>query len=147
LPPALLELEITESVLMRDTDRALKVLSELRQIGIKVSIDDFGTRLFQPEYLKLPLDKLKIDQSFIRDLPRTPTMWRLRKPSLPSAQNSAWPSLPRVETGSKYEFLRNNGCNQIQAFISAARVRRRKSSMNSGRRIGRPDFRAEVCFQ
>ena len=128
LPPALLELEITESVLMRDTDRALKVLSELRQIGIKVSIDDFGTGYSSLNYLKRPpLDKLKIDRSFIRDLPRDANDVRSPRPSSPSAPNSAWLSLPRGRDQEQYEFLRNNGCNQIQGFISAARARRRKS--------------------
>jgi len=67
-PPQFLELEITESVLMQDTTLAVSILNKLSEVGIKISIDDFGTGFSSLNYLKnLPLDYLKIDQTFVKD--------------------------------------------------------------------------------
>src|SRR6267143_5084425 len=69
LAPAHFELELTETSVMNNAEFAIDVLSELQEIGVKVSIDDFGTGFSSLSYLKrLPIDALKIDQSFIRDL-------------------------------------------------------------------------------
>jgi len=69
LPPELLELEITEGVLARDIDQARGLLDALKQMGVRVAIDDFGTGYSSLSYLKkLPIDVLKIDQSFVRDM-------------------------------------------------------------------------------
>jgi EAL domain-containing protein (putative c-di-GMP-specific phosphodiesterase class I) len=151
LPPALLELEITESVLMRDTDRALKVLSELRQIGIKVSIDDFGTGYSSLNYLKrLPLDKLKIDQSFIRDLPRDANDVAITQAIIAISSKLGLAVIAEgVETREQYEFLRNNGCNQIQGFYFS-RPRPPAEIIDEFRSgaSGAPPFSVpEVCFQ
>lgn len=118
LDPLLLELEITESVLMRDTDRALHVLNELRQLGIKISIDDFGTGYSSLSYLKrLPLDKLKIDQSFVRDLPQDSNDVAITQAIIALSSKLGFAVIAEgVETKAQYEFLRANGCNQIQGF-------------------------------
>jgi diguanylate cyclase (GGDEF)-like protein len=73
LPPASLELELTESILLQDVDATLKTLQALKVMGVRLSIDDFGTGYSSMSYLKqLALDKLKIDQSFVRDLSDDP---------------------------------------------------------------------------
>jgi predicted signal transduction protein with EAL and GGDEF domain len=69
LPPSRLELEITESVLLEKSDRNLNILSQLRELGVRISMDDFGTGYSSIGYLRnFPFDKIKIDQSFVRDL-------------------------------------------------------------------------------
>ena len=69
LPPSALELELTESVVMKNCERAAKRLTELRTLGISSAIDDFGTGYSSLKYLQnLPIDTLKIDQSFVRNL-------------------------------------------------------------------------------
>jgi len=74
LPPDVLTIEITEQVLMQDPARAIRVISDLRSLGIRISIDDFGTGFSSLAYLvDLPVDVLKIDRSFVQALPRTPT--------------------------------------------------------------------------
>lgn len=118
LDPLLLELEITESVLMHDTDRALRVLGELREIGIKISIDDFGTGYSSLNYLKrLPLDTLKIDQSFVRDLPDDSNDVAITQAIIAISSKLGLAVIAEgVETQAQYEFLRANGCNQVQGF-------------------------------
>jgi EAL domain-containing protein (putative c-di-GMP-specific phosphodiesterase class I) len=68
--PSLLELEITESMVMKDPDRAVVVMETLRDMGVRISIDDFGTGHSSLGYLKrFPINQLKVDRSFVRDLP------------------------------------------------------------------------------
>ena len=73
--PALLELELTEGSLMADTDRTISTLRRVRQSGVQISIDDFGTGYSSLSYLRrFPIDKLKIDMAFIRDITKNPAM-------------------------------------------------------------------------
>src|SRR5690606_9810298 len=71
MKPELLELEITESVVMHDVDRAVKKLMAIKEMGVRLAIDDFGTGYSSLAQLKrFPIDTLKVDRSFIREIPK-----------------------------------------------------------------------------
>ncbi|MBS4098088.1 MAG: EAL domain-containing protein [Sulfuricella sp.] len=118
LPPEWLELEVTESVLMRDLDQGNAILTRLREMGVKVSLDDFGTGYSSLSYLKkLPLDTLKIDQSFVRNVHTSKQA---------TAMVSAIARMGRdlnlhliaegVESPEELAILRQEDCDEIQGF-------------------------------
>lgn len=115
-----LELEITESVLMNNTHASVKTLNELRLMGVAISIDDFGTGYSGLNYLhRFPISGIKIDQSFIRELNG---LLNSEEASIVKAIIALAKSLDRrviaegVETQAQLEFLRSNGCREIQGY-------------------------------
>jgi EAL domain-containing protein (putative c-di-GMP-specific phosphodiesterase class I) len=121
LPPALLELELTESILIHDAPQALLRLQALSQLGVKLAIDDFGTGYSSLGYLKrFPLDRLKIDRSFVRGLPDDAS-----DAGIVSAIVNLGRALQLeivaegVETEAQRQFLRASGCAQYQGFLFA----------------------------
>ena len=97
LEPSLLELEITESAIMQDTDRAILMLKELQEMQIRIAIDDFGTGYSSLSYLKrFPLNVLKIDQSFIKDITVNAQDASITTAIIALAQSLRLRSLPRV---------------------------------------------------
>jgi diguanylate cyclase (GGDEF)-like protein/PAS domain S-box-containing protein len=125
LRPECLELELTESAIMADVERAKLMLRKLSELGIRLSIDDFGTGYSSLSQLKwLPLDAIKIDQSFVRDLPE-----RQGGPALTLAIIAMAHSLgirviaEGVETEAQFAFLKEHGCDDVQGFLFSPAVR------------------------
>lgn len=118
LEPKYLELEITESIVM-DVERSIATLLELKKIGVKVSIDDFGTGYSSLNYLKrLPIDKLKIDQSFIRECPNDINSNTIVKTIIIMAHLlKLQVKAEGVETQGQVSFLLRQGCNEAQGFL------------------------------
>lgn len=116
---ALLELEITESVLMEDFQEAAKILNELKRMGISIAIDDFGTGYSSLSYLKLfPVDKLKIDRSFIQDIPANQDDMRITKAIVALARSLHLQVIAEgVENKSQMAFLKSLRCDEIQGFL------------------------------
>ncbi len=113
-----LELELTETALLRDLDRTAGVLLALRQMGVRVSLDDFGTGYSSLSYLKrFPIDTIKVDQSFVRDIIVDPD-----DAAIVSAVIGMAKSLKRtvvaegVETAEQLHWLRDQGCHQMQGY-------------------------------
>lgn len=119
LDPAMLELEMTESVAMEDYARTIRVLNQLSALGVSLSIDDFGTGYSSLNYLKqFKIDKLKIDQSFIRDMERHPEDAAIVTAIIGMARGLNFKTIAEgVETRSQLEFLRHNHCDQIQGYL------------------------------
>ena len=85
IDPGQIELELTESIVMNQAESAIEKLKRLKDLGVRISIDDFGTGFSSLSYLKyFPIDTLKIDRSFIKDIPVGKKIWPLRKRSLRS---------------------------------------------------------------
>jgi diguanylate cyclase (GGDEF)-like protein/PAS domain S-box-containing protein len=121
LPGALLELELTESILVRDAGEALLRLYALSQLGVKLAIDDFGTGYSSLAYLKrFPIGKLKIDKSFIRSLPGDDSDAAIVRAVIQMARAlNLKVNAEGVETEPQRNFLAQEGCDELQGFLFA----------------------------
>ena len=118
LHPALLELELTESILIRDTEEVLATVRRLKALGVKLSIDDFGTGYSSLSYLKrFSVDKLKIDQSFIRDMASDPEDEVIVRTIIQMAQSLDLRTIAEgVETEQMLSHLKLFHCDEVQGF-------------------------------
>ncbi len=114
-----LEVELTEGVLMENTAEASRVLSQLKALGARVSIDDFGTGYSSLAYLKaFPIDTLKIDRSFVRDLPGDPNSAAITRTIVAMARSLGLELVAEgVETEGQLTFLRALGCDLVQGYL------------------------------
>ena len=117
--PGLLKLEPTESILQEDIEETVAVMNALRAIGIHFALDDFGTGFSSLQYLKLlPLDQLKIDQSFVRDLATDYNDIAIVRTIIAMAQSLGLDIIAEgVETAVQEQLLKFNGCNQYQGYL------------------------------
>ena len=118
LAPNRLELEITESILIADADAAMKILGDLKAIGINISMDDFGTGYSSLGYLNsFPFDKIKIDKSFIMNMDDTEKSTAIVKSVISLGQSlNMITTAEGVETSEQAAFLSDEGCNQVQGY-------------------------------
>ncbi len=119
IEPAMIEFEITERLLLSDHISASKIIDDLRQMGSRFSIDDFGTGCSSLRYLqRLPLDKLKIDKSFVDRLPNHTGDVALVETIINMANNLSMKHVAEgVETQQQYNFLVARGCNEFQGYL------------------------------
>ncbi|MCC6196516.1 MAG: EAL domain-containing protein [Burkholderiales bacterium] len=118
LTPDELELEITESMVMHNAERAVSTLSRLRELGISVAIDDFGTGYSSLGYLKrFPIDNVKIDRSFIKDLPHDSDDGAITRAVIAMARSLRIRVVAEgVETREQLDFLRAHECDECQGY-------------------------------
>ena len=114
----LLELEILESQIMRDPERSIDILRSIRNLGISISIDDFGTGYSSLSYLKkLPVSKLKIDKSFVENIPDDEDDIAIVRTIIALAEHLGLETIAEgVEKESQIEFLVQEGCHNIQGY-------------------------------
>jgi diguanylate cyclase (GGDEF)-like protein/PAS domain S-box-containing protein len=119
LPPRRLELEITETVLLGESEANIAILHQLREIGVQISMDDFGTGYSSLSYLRsFPFDKIKIDRSFVRDLAERPDcMAIIRAVAGLGTSLGISTTAEGVETHEQLERLRAEGCTEAQGFL------------------------------
>jgi EAL domain-containing protein (putative c-di-GMP-specific phosphodiesterase class I) len=122
LSPRRLELEITESVFLAETEANLAILHQLRELGVRISMDDFGTGYSSLSYLRsFPFDKIKIDRSFVKDLAERPDCVAIvRAISGLGRSLNITTTAEGVETVDQLDWLRNEGCNEVQGFLFSA---------------------------
>ncbi len=118
LPAEMLELELTESVAMENSDLTLQTVAALKQLGVQLSIDDFGTGYSSLAYLRrYAVDKLKIDQSFVRGLNRNPQDEAIVATIIDLASHLGLRTVAEgVETAEQADLLRRRGCSELQGF-------------------------------
>ncbi|MER8517379.1 EAL domain-containing protein [Mesorhizobium sp. M1060] len=118
VPASRLELEITETVLMDESERVLKTLRQLRELGIRIALDDFGTGYSSLGYLRrFPVDKIKIDRSFIHDIDNKDTAAIVRTIIGLGAELGITVTAEGVETEAQLDILRKAGCVEAQGFL------------------------------
>ncbi|MBR1124272.1 EAL domain-containing protein [Bradyrhizobium lablabi] len=122
LSPRRLELEITESVFLAETEANVATLHQLRELGVSISMDDFGTGYSSLSYLRsFPFDKIKIDRSFVKDLAeRTDCVAIVRAISGLGRSLNITTTAEGVETTDQLDWLRAEGCNEVQGFLFSA---------------------------
>lgn len=119
LPATSLELEVTESLLMEHTDASVETLIQLKNKGISISVDDFGTGYSSLSYLKrFPVDTLKIDRSFVRDITVDPDDAAIASAVIALAHSLRLAAVAEgVETEEQLKFMRGRNCDQMQGYL------------------------------
>jgi len=119
LPAHCLELEITESMMMGNTDKVIRILSEFKEMNVQLAVDDFGTGYSSLGYLRrFPIDRLKIDRSFIDDVPTSQHDATIAKAIISLAHNLGLQVIAEgVENRAQLAFLAENGCDEIQGYL------------------------------
>lgn len=119
LDPRYLELEVTESVIMFDAEQVIAILQQIKSLGVKLSIDDFGTGYSSLSYLKrFPVDRLKIDQSFVRDITSNPDDAAIAQAVINLGHSLNLRVIAEgVETQEQLDFLRDRQCDEKQGYL------------------------------
>ena len=119
VPAELLEVELTESLVMEETDNTIAILAELKQAGVRISIDDFGTGYSSLAYLKrFPLDAIKVDRAFVNDVPGDPNGCAIAEAIIGLAHSLNLVAIAEgVETEEQLAFLTERGCDGCQGFL------------------------------
>ncbi|MFI4956580.1 MAG: putative bifunctional diguanylate cyclase/phosphodiesterase [Gammaproteobacteria bacterium] len=119
IDPSMIELEITESVMMKDMDETIARVNELADMGFMIAIDDFGTGYSSLSYLrKLPIHKLKVDQSFVRDLFTSNEAQDIVRCIISLAKSLKLITIAEgIETVEQLEFLKQAGCDEGQGYL------------------------------
>jgi EAL domain-containing protein (putative c-di-GMP-specific phosphodiesterase class I) len=119
LEPQYLELEITESKIMKNPVTSILVLNELKAMGVRIAIDDFGTGHSSLNYLRqIPLDYVKIDRSFVVNITKAPHDIAIIKSIITLAHSLNLKVIAEgVETEQQLEFLRNHECDEVQGYL------------------------------
>jgi len=119
LEASCLELEITESMLVHDTEKFIETLHALKALGVSLAIDDFGTGYSSMAYLKhFPIDRLKIDKAFVDDLEAEPANLAILRAIVALGQSLGLKVIAEgVETPYQYDYLRSIGCDEFQGYF------------------------------
>jgi diguanylate cyclase (GGDEF)-like protein len=119
LPPARLELEITETMLMQDRARTLALLERIKALGVKVAMDDFGTGYSSLGTLRaFPFDKIKLDRSFMAEIDTSPQAMAILRAVIGIGRALEIPVLAEgVETETQLALLRDEGCDEVQGYL------------------------------
>jgi EAL domain-containing protein (putative c-di-GMP-specific phosphodiesterase class I) len=114
-----MQIEITETTVMSDAEEAVQTLKELKALGLRISVDDFGTGYSSLSYLKrFPLDTLKIDRGFVRDLATDPDDLTISRTVIDLAHGLGLGVIAEgVETPRQAEILAGHGCDAAQGFL------------------------------
>lgn len=139
ISPSLIEVEITESSLMKDVEDAIRQLYSIKALGVGISIDDFGTGYSSLSYIKrFPVETLKIDRSFIQDIPDDENDMEITAAIIAMAQKLGLKVIAEgAETKEQVKFLADNGCDLIQGYfyskpLSAAKALTWQPTQNNG---------------
>lgn len=141
--PGRLELEITETFLMQDSEENLALLHQIRALGVRIALDDFGTGYSSLNYLRsFPFDKIKIDHCFVSNLSNSKDNQAIIKAVVELAGKlNMRTTAEGVETEKQLAELRGNGCDQVQGFLFS----KARPSSELEHRYDRPDAGAKTC--
>jgi diguanylate cyclase (GGDEF)-like protein len=142
LPPRRLEIEITETALVRDFDRALATLRQIKALGVRIAMDDFGTGYSSLSNLRaFPFDKIKIDGSFIKQVNSNDQAATIVRAVLGLGRGLGLPVLAEgVETDAELKFLQNEQCDEAQGYLLG-----RPAAIGTFRHLTHDDVAAETA--